>query len=174
MKRRKPKPRPSAARVRNVDDFNALPFAEQLRRQKAFKALSLMRTQNMSRTRAARAAEISPSALQRIAGKAIVKDGSRYRASKSDRLLRVMVLPTPGGRLEIAVRSARAAKLISEYDNAVRRYVYTGNAADVARFKDRFVTTAGAKIEFLTDLRQIDKLARAGALSFESIYARIA
>lgn len=174
MKRRKTKPRPSAARVRNVDEFHALPFTEWLRRQKTFTGLSLMRTKQMSLTQATREVGISPSAFQRIAGKALVKDGGRYRASKSDRLLRVMVLPTPGGRLEIAVRSARAAKLISEYDNAVRRYVYTGNTADLVFFKGRFIRTDGAKIEFLTDLRQIDKLRRAGALSFESIYARVA
>jgi hypothetical protein len=174
MKRRKPKLRAHAARVRSVDEYYALPYDEQLRRQKALKALSLMRTQGLSRTRAAKEIGISPASLQRIAGKAIVKDGSRYRAAKSDRLLRVMVVPAPGGKLEVGIRSAREATLISEYDNAVRRYVYTGDPSDLARFKGRSITVNGEKIEFLTDLRQLDRLAHAGELSFESIYARVA
>lgn len=174
MTRRKPKLRPTAARVRNLDEFFALPYREQLRREKALKAISLMRTQGLSRTRAAKEAGISPGVLQKIAGKAIVKHGSRYEAAKSDRLLRVMVIPAYGGKLEVGVRSARTATLISEYDNAVRRYVYTGNASELARFQDLTITANGEKLEFLTDLRELDRLARAGALSFESIYARVA
>ena len=174
MKKRSKKIRPTASRVRNVNEYYALPFMEQLRRQKAFKAISLMRTQGLSRTRAAKEAGILPVALQKIAGKAIVKDGGRYKVAKSDRLLRVMVVPAPGGKFEIGVRSARTASLISEYDNAVRRYVYTGNSSDLARFRGRFISANGEKIELLTDLRQLDKLARSGELSFESIYARVA
>jgi hypothetical protein len=133
-----------------------------------------MRSQKLSRSRAAKEAGIAPGTLQKIAGKAIAKKSGRYKVAKSDRLLRVLVLPTPGGKVEVGVRSARAATMISDYDNAVRRYVYRGDASDIARFKGRFVTADGQKIEFLTDLRQLDQLARAGALSFESIYARVA
>lgn len=172
-KRRKSKARPSAARVRNVNEYHALPYAEHLRRQKAFKALSLMRTQGFSRTRAAKEAGISPGALQKIARNAISKSGSRYKAAASDRLLRVMIIPVPGSRAEVAVRSARIARLVSDYDNAVRHYVYTGDSSRLESFRGKSLKVGGTEIEFLTDLRQLDRLRRAGALSFESIYARV-
>ena len=51
------------------------------------------------------------------------------RQKRSDRLLRVMVVLTHGGKQEIAVRDSRQASLIGEHWNAVERYLSTGEAS---------------------------------------------
>jgi hypothetical protein len=100
------------------------------------------------------------------------KERGAIRSVALARLLRVFVLPEPdGGKIEVAVRSARTANAIAEYDNAVKQYIYTGNSSALSRFNSRTIATAGKRVAFLTDLRRLDRLARAGALSFDSIYA---
>lgn len=163
----------SAANIKNTNEYHQLPFAEQLRFEKSRKAVSLMR-KGLSRTSAAREAGISSSALQKIVGKAIFKEGSRYKVSKSDRLLRPLVLPSSGGgKIELATRSSRTATLISKYDNALKAFVYKDDTDGVAQFKGKHITVNGRKFEFLTDLGELRRLRRAGALSFESIYAGV-
>ena len=174
MARRRKRARKRAVRISSVEDYYALPWAEQQRREKALLALSMMRTHGLSQSRAIGLAGISPSAFRRIVGKATVKDGSRYKLSKHDQILRVLVIPVPGGREEVAVRGSRIARQISAYDNAVRHYVYSGDPSRLAPFRGKSIKTGGTEVEFLTDLRQLDQLRRAGALSFESIYARTA
>lgn len=172
MKKRGKKRRPSASDVRSLEEYYRLPFSEQLRREKSFRALSLMRGKGLSRTQAAREVGISPSSMQQIVGKALTKQGGRYKAKNSDRYLRFYVLPVPGGKTEVSTRSTRVGRLISGYDNALRRYTHTGDYSGVAEFENVSFWANGRRYEFLTDRRQLDKLQRAGALSFESIYAR--
>ena len=169
MKKHKQK-RASAARVRNVSDYQALPYREQERRLKALKVLSRMRTEQSSLTSIAREVGITPNAARQILGNSLIKSGGKYRAKPGDQLLRVFNLPDINlGRVNVAVRGSRNARVISDYDNALRSYIYTGNASGLKRFQG--VTIPGGKAAFLTDLRQIDRMARRHELSYESIYA---
>ena len=98
-----------------------------------------------------------------------------YTTKRSDRLLRVMMLPTPDGPREIAVRNSRAASLLGEYWNAVQAYLETGDKSKLEKFKGKFVTDAsGTKVSLLTDTNELDRLGSAGVLSFESLYRRVA
>lgn len=175
-KRTRPKRKITAANIRNALEFDALPHREQERRRKAFKALTLMRSQGYTKTAAARAVGISPKSFQDIAGAALRKSpGGKYSVTKGDRLLRVMVIPDRRiGNLEVAIRGSRKASLVAQYDNAVKHYVYTGDASLLQRFEGMTITSNGRRITLLTELDEIDWLAQSHELSFESIYAKAA
>ena len=62
---------------------------------------------------------VDPRTVVRLGGSALRKNASgRYAAKPSDNLLRVMVVPVHGGRVEVAVRGSRAA---SELGKRARR-----------------------------------------------------
>jgi hypothetical protein len=94
-------------------------------------------------------------------------------AKASDRLLRVLVVPTREGLREIAVRDSRQATQIAKYENAIQRYLQTGDDLALRKFRRKYIIDANRKrIPFLTDLRELDRLGSAGVLSFESLYAK--
>ncbi len=97
----------------------------------------------------------------------------RYKAKASDRLLRVLVVPTREETREIAVRDSRQASRVAEYWNAVHTYLETGDASALQKFRGKRITDAnGRQVPLLTDLDELDRLGSAGVLSFESLYAR--
>jgi len=96
----------------------------------------------------------------------------RYVAKKTDQLLRVVNALTTGGRKEIATRDSRQASLVGGHWAAVQKYLQTGDDSALLIFKGKKVTDArGKRHLLLTDLKELDRLASAGVLSFESMYA---
>jgi hypothetical protein len=138
--------------------------------------ISQIRSQRTSLQQTSREMGVSPRTVLRYGGSALKKDtNGRYQATKTDRLLRMLMIPTPGGPREIAVRSSRTASLLGNYWNAVQAYLETGDKARLAKFQGKSVTDAsGAKIPLLTDVNELDRLGSAGVLSFESLYRRVA
>jgi hypothetical protein len=87
--------------------------------------------------------------------------------------LRVLVIPSRKGLREISTRDSRQATIVADYLNALHRYLATGESSALLSFRRTRVSGAdGKKIALLTDLPTLDRLAAAGVLSFESIYAR--
>jgi len=85
----------------------------------------------------------------------------------------VLLIPTREGVREIAVPDFRQASQVGRYWNAVKRYLETGDSSAIEKFRGKSITDArGTEIPLLTDLEQLDRLAGAGVLSFETIYAR--
>jgi hypothetical protein len=125
---------------------------------------------------AAREVGLSPDLLRRLAGRAIRKGTKgRYVVTANDQLLRVLVIPSPDGTREIAVRDSRVASRVAEYWNAVHRYLGRSDVAALAAFEGVSIRAAdGVSVPLLTDRAALDRLANAGVLSFESIYARSA
>jgi hypothetical protein len=73
----------------------------------------------------------------------------------------------------VAVRNSRDASLAGKYWNAVHTWVALGDASALAQFAGvQIVDAKGRRVLLLTDLRTLSRLAGAGVLSFESIYAR--
>jgi hypothetical protein len=109
-----------------------------------------------------------------LGGSALRKRANgQYKAKASDRLLRVLVIPTREGLREIAVRDSRQASQIAEYWNAVHRYLETGDKSALRKFRRKRITDAnGVRVPLLTDLGELDRLGSAGVLSFESLYAK--
>ena len=177
MTKRKTKPKSGQGKrtkkVRSASQYFAQPQRSQETLKKAAHVLSAMRTEKVSLRQASREHRISPATVLRHA-KAGLRKTSRgtYKARASDRLLRVLVLPTPGALAEIATMDSRAATLVAEYWNSVNVYLETGDDTDLARFRGQSVMDAqGNAVPLLTDTDELERLGSAGVLSFQSLYA---
>ena len=142
---------------------------------KLARVVTAMRSENVSLTCAAGEEQISLATVRRYAGSALRKTASgRYKARKSDRLLRVLVLPTPNGLAEIATRDSRSATIVGEYWNAVNHYLETADATELAQFRGVSIIDAqGNAVPLLTDTDELERLGSVGILSFQSLYARV-
>ena len=97
----------------------------------------------------------------------------RYVVRPTDKLLRVLAIPTKKGLREVATTDSRQAHAVSEYWIAVNRYLDTGDASALQNFRGkRIVDANGKRVPLLTDLAELDRLGNAGVLSFETIYAK--
>jgi hypothetical protein len=96
----------------------------ELARDHSMSALRAMR-HGTSASRAARENGVSLRTLKQYAGGALVQDrpGGRFRATKSDRLVRYLQIPGPHGPVEIKVRGSRAASEVARYKSAVNRFL---------------------------------------------------
>jgi hypothetical protein len=173
-RRRSPERRPQRA-PRTAKEFFARPRQFQEQWSRLLEGVSKMR-EGLSLRAAAQEVGLSPDVLRRLAGPAIRKGANRrYAVTSHDRLLRVLVIPTADGMQEIAVRDSRVASRVAEYWNAVHRYLGRGDVAALAAFEGITITDGrGLVVLLLTDRATLDRLANAGVLSFESIYARSA
>ncbi len=110
----------------------------------------------------------------RKVGRALRKRANgRYVARPTDKLLRVLVIPTKSGLREIATRDSQQASLIARYWLALKQYLKFGEPSALHEFDDKKITDAtGKKVPLLTELAELDRLGAAGELSFETIYAK--
>ena len=77
--------------------------------------------------------------------------------------------------IEIPVNDSREASLVGEYWNAVDRYLRTGDASALLSLKKKRVKNASGKnVPLLMNLKELERLASAGVLRFESLYGRTA
>lgn len=143
---------------------------------RAVGVVSKMRTDNVSLRQASRDFGIDPRTVARLAGSALRKQSNgRYEAKRSDRLLRVLVVPTSEGTREIGIRDSRQGSHLGKYWTAVQHYLATGERSALSQFRNKTIRDAsGAQVPLLTNPRELDRLGSAGVLSFESLYARSA
>jgi hypothetical protein len=141
-------------------------------RDNALRALSLMRTKHLSLAAAAREADTTPRTVVRHIGKAITKsETGRYKASPSDRLARSLNFITADGPIAVTVRGSRLATKIAKYSNAIQRYLETGQTDALQEFADKSIKVGKVTYRFVTDTRLLNRLGRAGEVSFEDLYA---
>ena len=96
----------------------------------------------------------------------------RHVAKPPDTRLRRLLIPTPGGVREVAIRGSREASRLGKFWAAVQKYLQIGDNSALVSFKGkRFTDASGNRHFFPTDLKQLDRQASAGVLSFESMYA---
>lgn len=144
-------------------------------RRRALEALALMRGRGWSLAKAAREALTTPRTVARYAASAIRKTGSgRFAAKPFDRLTRSLRFLTPDGQITIIVRSSKMASRIGEYWTAVDRYLSTGNADKLQKFVGKSIRIGKTRFDFVTDQKILDRVASAGEVSFEDIYAATA
>ena len=138
-------------------------------------AIARMRKDGISLRKAARDAKVSPRTVIKKAASALRKNKSgRYIAKTSDRLVRVLMIPTPEGPQEISIRGLREASLLGRYWIAVDHYYESGDMS-VKKFEGQSITAVdGTEYPLLTDLDVLNRLGYAGVFSFESLYARSA
>ncbi len=140
-------------------------------RARALDALSKMRRDGMSISRAARDANTTPNAVRRYAGAALTRKRGRDVARPRDGLYRRMEFLTPDGKIALDVTDSRTASRIGAHWAALKRYAETGDDRALLPFRGRSVRVGKRAYPFITDLDVIDELAHRGELSFESIYA---
>lgn len=158
-------------KVRGGSDVAKLRPAEREARGRALDALSKMRTGGLSLNEAARESGTTVNAIKRHAGSALEQTtGGRYRAKKSDRLVRTVRFPTETGSIGLDIRDSRSASRIAAYWNAVKRYLETGDASGLRRFQSKSVRVNKRAYPFITDTATIDRLADAGELGFDDLY----
>jgi hypothetical protein len=134
-----------------------------------------MRSEKASLQKASKEEGISPRTVKRLAGAALQKQSSgKWVAKKGDILLRALTIPTAEGPREIGIRGSRKATQLAEYWNAVHKYLETGDASKLAKFRGKYIRAAnGEKIAFITDRTTLNQLGSSG-FSFESLYSRSA
>ena len=160
---------------RTAEQFSAKSERFQDRWTRVTHVISKMRAEGVSLRQASREFGVDPRTVVRLGGPALQKRANgRYAAKASDRLLRVLVVPTRKGLREVAVRDSRQAGRVAEYWNAVQTFLATGDPAALRKFRGKHITDANRKrIPFLTDLKALDRLGNAGVLRFESLYSRV-
>ena len=142
-------------------------------RERALDALSRMRSDGLSLTRAARLAHTTPETVRKHVGRTLIRSpGGRYAATPSDRLTRYVWVLTKDGKKEVAVRGSRQASRVARYMAAVDRYLKTGETDALAEFRGQGIRSRNQFHPFLTDTRALDRLALAGEVSFERLYTR--
>lgn len=144
---------------------------------KTKEVLRRMRTdRSLSVRKAAAEFDIDPRKVIRIGSSGLRRrKNGRLAVRPDDKLLRTVVIETSEGRRDITVRGFKQASLAGQHANAIRIRAFTGEAGAIKEFHGKHIIDAsGNKVEFLTDLSQVDQLADAGVLSFESLYSRSA
>lgn len=154
--------------------FFARPPAFQDTWAKVTHVISKMRSDRRSLRETSREFGLDPRIVTRL-GKAALRKrkNGQYVAKRSDKLLRILAVPTPNGVREIATRDSRQATQLGKYWAAVQKYLQTGDASALAKFRRKRITDAsGKKIALVLDTATLDQLGSAGVLSFESLYAK--
>jgi hypothetical protein len=163
MKRR------SRDRIRGRDRIS---LKAELARKRALGVLSRMRTEGKSMTAAIREVETSKRTVVRYVGSALVQQPSgRYRATLSDRFRRGLHFLTAEGQISITLYSSRLASKVAEYWTAVDHYLKTGDATRLNLFVGKTIRAGKQSYPFITDPRNLDRIANAGEVSFEDLYA---
>ena len=134
-------------------------------RERSIKVLWAVR-QGEVFSKAARDNGVSQRTVKRYVGSALVQDrpGGRIRATKSDRLVRYLVIPGPHGPMEITIRGSKTASEFAKYKAAVNRFL-GGNRDAMAPWHGKRI----AGIELITAGNTLKSLADKGLLPY-SIY----
>jgi hypothetical protein len=180
MKRKRARKSKSTAKrwksPHSMEQYAALGNDSQETWNRVVHAISRMRSEKISLRRASMETGISPRKVVSLGRSALRKDSrGRYRAKRTDHLLRVLIIPAPDGLREVAVKDSSTASAIATYSDAVQKYLRTGEySSALLRFSWVSLKDAeGNPISFLTDKRILNRLGSAGVLSFESLYARV-
>ncbi len=130
--------------------------------------ISRMRSDRLSLSKAAAEFGLKPDLVKKLARSALRRQKSgKFVAKPTDRLLRVLSTLGPGGRTTIAVRDSRQASRAGG-----QKFLQTGDDSALLKFaKKRIVDVRRKRYPLLTDMKELERLANAGVLRFESMYA---
>jgi hypothetical protein len=139
--------------------------------RRALDAISLQRRHpSISLNEAAFRAGTTLESVKRHAGSALRYRHGRWEAAPHDTLPRPMLFLTPRGYVTVTTRDSDDARMIAQYYNAVREYLATGSTRKLKRFEGWYIEAPEGEFDFVTDSATINRLARAGAVSFLDIY----
>lgn len=158
---------------RTADQFFRMPESMQELYLLDLELVGLVRG-GLSRPKAMKQLNLTRAQVDRFVSEAFRKlKNGRHVVKAYDRLLRVVMVITEDGLREVATRDSRQASKAGKHSAAVSRYLQTGDTSALAHFEGAYVIDAkGEQIPLLTDLEELEGLGSAGALTFESLYAR--
>lgn len=166
----------NVGRPQTAKQFFAMSKQAQEEWEKVANVISEARATGKSPRKIAKRHGIDFKTVVRKGGRVFRKQrNGRYVVRPTDKLLRVLVIPTKKEIREVATRDSRQATLVAEYWIAVHRYIdpETHDASALQKFKGKHVIDSnGRKVRLLTNMAELDRLAGAGKLSFETIYAQ--
>ena len=175
-KRKKALPlkRKSFRAPRTSKELFALPRQFQEQWNRAVQVPSEMRSLGLSLAQASKQFGVSAKTVLRLAGAAFRKPSKgKVEVKRSDRLLRVLLIPTTKGLREIAVRDSREASIVGKYWSAVEKYLSRGDASALLNLpRKSVIDERGRRVRLLTKLDELARQASAGVLRFESLYGR--
>jgi hypothetical protein len=175
-KRKKASPlkRKSFRAPRTSKELFALPRPIQEQLNRAVQVPNEMRSNDLSFQQASRKHGITPNLAFRLAGSAFTKNrAGKIAVKRTDRLLRVLLIPGPKGLREIVVRGPREASKAAEYSSALDIYLSRGDASALKRLKYKtLLDERGKRVRLLTNLDELTQQASAGVLRFDSLYGR--
>ena len=96
---------------------------------------------------------------------------TKYRAASFDRIPRTLRFLSPTGIISVTVKDSRRASRIATFFNAVHRFLATGDVTPLAPFRGESFRIGRTRHRFITDPKLLERLAEAGQVSFEEIYA---
>jgi hypothetical protein len=140
--------------------------------ERTIQVISKMKKDNMTLTQAAQDVGVSRDTVIRWAGVALKKNPTgRYTVKQHDKLLRMMKVPTEAGYQVVGIRGSRQATVVGQYWAALEKFWATGNASVLDKFRGLEIKDASGKpLTFITNLRQLKDLGRAGVIHFRTIY----
>lgn len=172
MRRRQRKPKPSSKPSnRKKGARKSVRASRPAARRRALDAVAGMR-KGKSLTRAAKLAHTTRATVVKYARSAVTRPpGKPYKALGYDQLTREMRFLTPKGVTALPIRSSASASRIGEYWNAVNHYLKTGRSNRLRAFRGKTVQVRGGHHRFVTDELTLERLANAGEVRFEDLYA---
>jgi hypothetical protein len=119
-----------------------------------------------SLSQAVRENGISTRTFKKYVGSALLQNrpGARIRPTKNDRFVRYLLIPGPGGEVEIKARGSKEAADVARYKAAVNRFL-SGDPKALAPWRGKKI--AGVKL--ITDRRTLKSLAQDEKLPY-SLY----
>lgn len=160
-------------RARKSPPYLSLTERERGEYNRAINLLSSLRQREASYSALLRKYHLSRRKAERFLGRNLVGGGRgrRVRASKTDRLVRELFVPTPVGDISEPVRGLAAASKLSEFYRDRRKLLLNRISADDFEAKWRGVRVNGQ--ELFADADGIFRMANAGVLEMENLYASV-
>ncbi len=110
--------------------------------------------------------------VRRHVGEALKTDTrGRVVAMPHDRIPRTMRFITPRGLIAVTVHDSRIASEIGRHMSAVNRFLETGDEGPLQPFVDEGIRAGQLFHPYVTDPDTLVRLAHAGEVSFEDLYA---
>lgn len=129
------------------------------------------RDPSLSLTKAAKFCGTDVPTVRQYAADALDVRGRRVRVKPYDQLKRKMRFLTSRGIITVTTLDSDTASVTAGYWNAVRTYIRTGDYGPLEPFTLHFIYAEEGTFEFLTHRPTLNRLARAGEMFFQDLYA---
>ena len=160
-----------------MKSISLIPWRELSASQKAERIRSLEVLRKMrsgdSLTSSSKEIGLSLSSSKSNLGRSIFKRSMRWKARKSDSIQRAMQIYEKGRVRSVIIRNSKDSSLIGEYYNAVRKYLETGDASYLKKFRRKtIIDSKGKKHKLETNPKKIREIEEAKESSeFFDIYS---